>query len=70
MVKVCIKKKLIEEYNELNKKIRKLQEFLNREDLEQIKLNCGINLLYQQLNAMETYREILKKRIDIFDVEN
>ena len=61
------KNRLKEEYAQLEERVSKLNSFILKYYMGEIKveLDCPLWLLELQLNAMNTYLTVLKKRIEI-----
>ena len=58
------KDRLKVEFNELHDKIKKLKDFINSENINNVEENQR-HLLYIQLNSMETYRQCLDSRLQL-----
>ena len=65
------KKRMIEEFDQLNKRVNKLEKILlkYRYDKLDFQLTSPIGLLESQYNYMVNYRDILKKRAVIEDID-
>lgn len=59
------KERLIKEYNELDERCNKLKKALK----ERRNFDCPKELLYAQLNAMQTYKNILEVRLNSCFIE-
>ncbi len=61
------KKRLIDEEYDLSEKIIRLTKIINKiaNGNCEFKPNCSIEMLTMQLNAMTTYEQILRIRIEI-----
>ncbi|MEE8739029.1 MAG: hypothetical protein SOI66_09020 [Bifidobacterium sp.] len=61
------KQRFIEEYDQLDERIRKLQSMLDRQRADTLGFtpDCPIELLSKQLLTMLNYRNILEKRAEI-----
>ena len=61
------KERLKEEYAQLEERVAKLNLFIIKYNMGEldVKLDCPLWLLELQLNAMNTYLTVLKKRIEI-----
>ena len=61
------KERLKEEYAQLEERVAKLNSFIIKYNMGEldVKLDCPLWLLELQLNAMNTYLTVLKKRIEI-----
>ncbi len=62
-----IQNKLYDEDNELSEKIMKLEDFLNSKRIQEISKTQS-NLLEVQFQAMRTYHQVLRARIN--DLQN
>lgn len=60
------KKRLIEEHKELIERIKKLEDFLNKHDPEEIQ---AFDIMCMQLYAMQTYAMALKARENLYGIE-
>lgn len=61
------KERLKEEYAQLEYRVNKLNSFITKYNMGEadVKLDCPLWVLELQLNAMNTYLTVLKKRIEI-----
>ena len=61
------KERLKEEYAQLEYRVNKLNSFITKYNMGEVdvELDCPLWLLELQLNAMNTYLTVLKKRIEI-----
>lgn len=61
------KERLKEEHAQLEERVAKLNSFIIKYNMGEldVKLDCPLWLLELQLNAMNTYLTVLKKRIEI-----
>ena len=61
------KERLKEEHAQLEERVTKLNSFITKYNMGEIdvELDCPLWLLELQLNAMNTYLTVLKKRIEI-----
>lgn len=61
------KERLKEEYAQLEYRVNKLNSFITKYNMGEVdvELDCPLWVLELQLNAMNTYLTVLKKRIEI-----
>ena len=61
------KERLKEEYAQLEYRVNKLNSFIAKYNMGEVdvELDCPLWVLELQLNAMNTYLTVLKKRIEI-----
>lgn len=61
------KERLKEEYAQLEERVSKLNSFITKYNMGEVdvELDCPLWVLELQLNAMNTYLTVLKKRIEI-----
>lgn len=63
------KERLKEEHAQLEERVAKLNSFIIKYNMGEVgvKLDCPLWVLELQLNAMNTYLTVLKKRIELGD---
>nr|DAS41983.1 MAG TPA: hypothetical protein [Caudoviricetes sp.] len=63
------KERLKEEHAQLEERVAKLNSFIIKYNMGEVdvKLDCPMWVLELQLNAMNTYLTVLKKRIELGD---
>ena len=63
------KERLKEEYAQLEERVVKLNSFITKYNMGEVdvELDCPLWVLELQLNAMNTYLTVLKKRIELGD---
>ena len=63
------KERLKEEHAQLEERVTKLNSFITKYNMGEVdvKLDCPLWVLELQLNAMNTYLTVLKKRIELGD---
>ena len=65
------KKRMIEEFDQLNERVKKLEKTILKYRYGKLDFNltCPIGMLESQYNYMVKYRDILKKRAVLEDID-
>jgi hypothetical protein len=65
------KKRMIKEYNQLNKRIKKLEKIIIKAEADTLEFDLitPLHLLREQLEDMKHYRHILLLRAEYEDIE-
>lgn len=62
-------RRFVVEYLELSARIKNLEEYIERRNLDQDEGKCDIAILLIQLNTMKKYKSILEVRADIEKID-
>lgn len=61
-----LKKKLTSEYRDMVHRVNRLTDFISSPDYDSLDRENRL-LLFQQYQAMSTYRDVLQKRLELLD---
>lgn len=67
MAQVDLKKKLTTEYLGIAHRVNRLTDFISSPDYDSLDTEHRL-LLFQQYQAMSTYRDVLQKRLKLLDI--